>query len=56
MHSLWCGKECEICKTSCVLDESIPCSPDCEFLGKDGETDHIECKTCGVYEEDEEDN
>lgn len=46
MHKKWCGKSCSDCKTSCSLDESIPCSPDCEFLGEDGEHTHPECQDC----------
>lgn len=47
MHEEWCGKECGECKNPCALDESIPCSPDCENLGKNGETypDGV-CKGC----------
>ena len=46
MHKEWCGKSCADCATSCRLDESMPCSPDCEFLGENGETDSPECQSC----------
>lgn len=36
MHRDWCGKTCGECQTSCALDESMPCSPDCEALAEDG--------------------
>lgn len=31
-HPDWCGKPCSECQTSCGLDKSMPCSPDCEGL------------------------
>lgn len=46
MHKEWCGNPCSDCKTPCKLDESISCSPDCEFLGKNGEHLHLECQNC----------
>ena len=46
MHKGWCGKPCCDCEHPCALDESIPCSPDCECLGENGETDCEECKQC----------
>lgn len=46
MHKDWCGKPCCDCKNPCNLDESISCSPDCEFLGKNGEHMHHECQDC----------
>ena len=46
MHKNWCGKSCSDCETSCALDESIPCSPDCEFLGENGETTCDACQEC----------
>jgi len=49
MHRLWCGRPCADCENPCKLDESIPCSPDCELLGKNGEWTHIECKKCDAY-------
>ncbi|MDR0286653.1 MAG: hypothetical protein LBI03_02945 [Clostridiales bacterium] len=36
MYKDWCGKPCGKCQTSCAVDESIPCSPDCELLDEDG--------------------
>lgn len=34
----YCKKQaCSDCKKPCKLDESIPCSPDCENLTEDGE-------------------
>ena len=48
MHKKWCGKDCSECQTSCALDESMPCSPDCEFLGKDGDVvDYHNCLKSG---------
>ena len=33
----YCERQsCADCTTSCTLDESIPCSPDCENLTDDG--------------------
>lgn len=46
MHKDWCGKSCGDCKKPCRLDESIACSPDCEFLGENGEHNHPECQDC----------
>lgn len=46
MRKDWCGKSCSDCKKTCQLDESITCSPDCEFLGKNGEHTHPECQDC----------
>lgn len=45
-HREWCGKLCSECSNPCELDMSIPCAPDCECLGENGETDCFECKTC----------
>ncbi|WP_157833836.1 hypothetical protein [Ruminiclostridium josui] len=46
-HPQWCGKACGECTSSCLLDESIPCSPDCEGLNQvTGEPDSIYCKSC----------
>ena len=50
MHKDWCGKPCSECKKSCSLDESIPCSPDCEFLGGDGSVTHPECQNCDAIQ------
>lgn len=49
MHKNWCGKNCSECKNPCVLDQSIPCSPDCEFLGENGEMTHPECQKCDAF-------
>lgn len=46
MHKDWCGKPCSECQNPCELDKSIPCSPDCECLGANGERDCPECKQC----------
>ena len=46
MHTDWCGMPCCHCPSPCSLDESMPCSPDCEFLGENGETDCEECRRC----------
>ena len=46
MHKFWCGKACSECETPCKLDESIPCSPDCEFLNEDGSATASECQHC----------
>jgi len=35
-HENWCGKPCGECNDSCKLDETIPCSPNCEGLNPDG--------------------
>ena len=44
----WCGKSCCDCKDKCELDESIPCSPDCENLSLYGDfTD--KCVDCEVF-------
>ncbi len=46
MHRDWCGKSCCECEHPCKLDEEIPCSPDCDFLGENGETTHEACRSC----------
>ena len=46
MHKEWCGNKCADCVRPCVLDTLIPCSPDCECLGENGERNHKECETC----------
>ena len=46
MHKDWCGKTCADCAHPCSLDESMPCSPDCEHLGPNGETNCAECQEC----------
>ena len=35
-HKDWCRKPCSECESSCALDESIPCGPDCDFINEDG--------------------
>ncbi|MDR0287536.1 MAG: hypothetical protein LBI03_07535 [Clostridiales bacterium] len=49
MHKDWCGKRpCGECRTSCAVDESMPCSPDCERLDKNGIiTDYRKCLESG---------
>lgn len=53
-HKGWCGSPCCDCKTSCSVDESIPCSPDCENLNQDGTRNEKNCKKsgCDAYEEE----
>jgi hypothetical protein len=34
-HSQWCGNDCSECTKNCVLDNSIPCSPNCSDLVDD---------------------
>lgn len=46
MHKDWCGKPCSECENPCALDMSMPCSPDCECLGENGEHNCDECKHC----------
>lgn len=46
MHKNWCGKPCAECASPCELDRSMSCSPDCECLGPDGETNCPECQKC----------
>lgn len=47
-HPNWCGKSCSDCLTSCKLDESMSCSPDCQNLNpKNGMVlDKKNCKGC----------
>lgn len=46
-HANWCGKRCADCE-GCWLDESLPCSPDCELLGENGyPKNFMECKRSG---------
>lgn len=52
MHKDWCGKPCADCKHPCRLDNDIPCSPDCENLGANGETDCHECQKCDAKEKE----
>lgn len=35
-HKDWCGKPCSECSSPCSLDQSMPCSPDCSEINKDG--------------------
>lgn len=42
-HKEWCGKPCCDCSKPCSLDESIPCSPDCNALNPDGTRDINVC-------------
>lgn len=46
MHKDWCGNPCSECANPCELDRTIFCSPDCEYLGADGEHTHLECQEC----------
>ena len=48
-HKDWCGKPCAQCEEHCALDESIPCSPDCENLSLDGKPGRHSCTKCDVY-------
>ena len=43
-HNEWCGRLCGECLDNCKLDESIPCSPDCNYLLPDGSRDVINCR------------
>jgi len=43
-HMDWCGKPCGECLNPCKLDESIPCSPDCENLLPDGTPETTKCR------------
>lgn len=45
-----CGKNCSDCKNPCKLDETIPCSPDCENLTKDGKIKITKCLEDGCAE------
>ena len=46
-HIDWCGKPCADCDNPCTLDESMPCSPDCENLFADGSQDTEKCACAG---------
>ena len=48
-HALWCGEGCCDCAHPCTLDESMPCSPDCEKLKEDGSFSAA-CVTCEVFQ------
>lgn len=54
-HQDWCGKPCGECEHPCALDESMPCSPDCEILLPDGCRPHYKCLAarCDVLSNDE---
>jgi len=56
-HRDWCGKPCADCANPCKLDESIPCSPDCENLFLDGEYDPVKCNEarCDAITDDDAD-
>ena len=49
----WCGRPYAQCNNPCALDESIPCSPDCELLKPDGSRDRVLCEGCDAYLADE---
>lgn len=59
-HKDWCGKPCADCMAPCRLDESMPCSSDCELLYEDGSVDIQLCHQTGcdaieiANEEDQE--
>lgn len=46
-HNDWCGKPCAVCEHPCKLDESMPCSPDCDNLGPNGEL-RLDCVGCAA--------
>jgi hypothetical protein len=46
----WCGKSCSDCKTGCGLDNTIPCSPDCENLTEEGKIIISGCLASGCEE------
>ena len=46
-HMDWCGKPCADCSDPCVLDESMPCSPDCQNLHADGSQETEKCVKAG---------
>ena len=54
MHKLWCGKQCEDCTTSCALDRSIACSPDCIYLSEDGESCNNPDGACDFFKDNNE--
>lgn len=49
MHREWCGKRCADCQHPCEVDKELYCSPDCECLGENGETNSPECWSCDAY-------
>ena len=46
-HKDWCGSSCADCANPCTLDQSIPCSPDCELLRADGSRNVRDCTAVG---------
>lgn len=53
-HPKWCGKPCSKCAHPCALDESIPCSPDCEELDPiTGEPAGEACRKCDALPREE---
>ena len=52
-HQEWCGLPCADCQNPCRLDESIPCSPDCELLKADGSVDLQLCAGCDAIQYNE---
>lgn len=50
-HKKWCGEVCGRCKYGCSLQDSIPCSPDCNLLSKDGSYNIKQCIKvgCGAF-------
>lgn len=50
-HPLWCGKPCAECNSPCGLDESMPCSPDCNGFDLAGNPGHgPDCIGCDAIE------
>ena len=49
-HKGWCGKPCADCINDCLLDQSMPCSPDCEGLNLDYTYNEDVCKGCDARE------
>lgn len=46
-HEDWCGKPCSECVEPCLLDQEIPCSPNCDLLQPDGSRYPRLCKETG---------
>lgn len=58
MHDVFmaCSNEsCAECEDSCKIDESIPCSPDCENLNVIGTPYSLECLECDALTEEDKD-
>jgi len=55
-HIDWWGEECGDCVNPCALDESMPCSPNCESLAQDGSRNVAVCRKsgCDAYEDGED--